>query len=420
MRIHTLVPTAIATVLFAACGSDPTTADRPDVEVETIGDTTVVRTLSGSVWGSTARLVPEVSVGERDGPEEYLFGSVLSIAVDPAWNLYVLDRHAMHVQVYDSMGTHLETLGRRGEGPGELARAEAIAVLPDGRLLVRDPGNGRVQVFGPGPRELDQWPYNPGNTYTMAPLYTDAQDRVFLSAKDLSREDFTMHLIVLGTDGTQADTLPEPTSDYQAPSVHAEHTGEDGQTASFTGPVPFAPRFLWTMHPNGRFLSGISAEYRLDLPTADGVLRIERVHAPVPVSDAERDYERQNTVRIVRFTVPNWRWSGPPIPQFKPVFRELAAGRDGRIWVRLSTEGRRVENEDGDPDNPFLQPVSWHEATRYDVFEPDGTYLGAVDAPEDFQSFPPPVFDGDHVWAVTADEVGVERVVRYRIVVGGE
>ena len=32
--------------------------------------------------------------------------------------------------------------------------------------------------------------------------------------------------------------------------------------------------------------------------------------------------------------------------------------------------------------------------------------------------FPAPVFDSDNVWAVTEDELGVERVVRYRIQTG--
>ena len=420
MKTTPLTLLAAATTMFAlaACGPDAAPAG-PDVVVETIGDTTLVRTLSGSVWGAEATLVPESSIGELDGPEEYLFGSVLSIAVDDDWNVYVFDEQAQHVRVYDSAGVYVETLGRRGEGPGEFDRAEAIALLSDGRLVVRDPGNMRVQVFGPGPGDRDQWLYNAGNTYTMTPLYTDVQGRTFLSAKDQSRDDFTMHLIVLGPDGTHMDTLPQPSSDYQTPTVSAEHTSEGGSTSSVSAPVPFSPRFFWTVHPSGHFLSGLSADYRIDLARDDGVLRVERAYDPVPVSDGERAYQRESTVRMIRFTVPDWRWSGPAIPESKPVFKELAAGRDGRIWVRLSTEGLRVENEDHDPENPFSEPVTWRETTRYDVFEPDGTYLGVVSPPDDFSYFPTPVFDGDHVWAVTRDDLGVERVVRYRIVVGG-
>ena len=141
---------AVPVAALAACGTDTgSSAAGPEVVVDTIGDTTVVRTLSGSVWGAEATLVPEVSIGELDGPEEYLFGSIWSLAVDDNRNVYVFDGQAQHIRVFDSAGAYVETLGGRGEGPGEFRSAEAIALLPDGRLLVRDQGNNRVQVFWP-------------------------------------------------------------------------------------------------------------------------------------------------------------------------------------------------------------------------------------------------------------------------------
>ena len=403
----------------AACGSDPDSSSPagPETVVETVGDTTVVRTLAGSVWGAEATLVPEVSIGELDGPEEHLFGRIWSIAVGVDWNVYVLDEQAQHVQVYDSAGTHVETLGGRGEGPGEFSRAEAIALLPDGRLVVRDPGNMRVQVFGPGPGERDEWRYDAGNNYSMSPLQTDRLGRTFLLARDFSRTDFVMQLVVLGPDGTTLDTLPQPSSGYAQATLWAEYSSR-ARSRSTSANVPFSPRYVWTVHPDGRFLTGISSEYRIHLPHDDGVLRIERAYDPVPVSDGERDYQRERITRAMRNTDPNWSWNGPQIPDHKPFFQALRVGRDGRIWVRLSTEGQAIENEDYDPDDPRSEPVLWREPIRYDVFEPDGTYLGVVRPPDEFTNLPVPVFHDDHVWAVTRDDLGVERVVRYRLVVG--
>lgn len=77
--------------------------------------------MSGSVWGTEATLVPEISVGELDGAEEYLFGSISSIAVNDNRDLYVLDEQAQHVRVFDSAGVYVETLGGRGEGPNPQA-----------------------------------------------------------------------------------------------------------------------------------------------------------------------------------------------------------------------------------------------------------------------------------------------------------
>jgi len=416
--VDSRVPAAlfVSLSLAATACADPGDAG-PAVVVETIGDTTVVRTLSGSVWGAEATLVPEVSIGELDGSEEYLFGSIWSIAVDDDRNVHVFDEQAHHIRVFDATGAYVETLGGRGEGPGEFGRAEAIALLPDGRLVVRDPGNQRVQVFGPGSGELAEWGYIVGGTYSMSPLHTDTRGRTFVETRDLSRTDgFFRHIIVMGPDGTHLDTLPEPSSPFQPPMLVAEFTSERG-SATTRSPVPFNPVFQWSIHPSGHFLTGLPSRYRIDLARDDGVLRIERAADPAPVGDDERSAHRERTIRTMRNTDPSWSWNGPPIPDYKPFYQELLAGKDGRIWVRLETAGSPVDNDDHDPGNPYSMPVNWVEPVRYDVFEPDGTYLGAVVPQEEFEPFPRPVFEGDYVWAVTEDELGVERVVRFRITI---
>ena len=418
MEVQALGAVCLATattVVLAACGSDAgSTGRRYEVMVDTIGDTVVIRTLAGSVWDGEATLVPEVSIGELDGPEELLFGWIWSIAVANNGNVYVFDEQVQDVRVFDSTGGYVETLGRRGQGPGEFSRAEAIALLPDGRLVVRDPGNQRVEVFGPGAGQTDQWRYNSGNAYSMSPLHTDEHGRTFLVTRDVSRDGSAMHLIVLGPDGMPVDTLPDPASEYEAPMLTAT-SGSGTSGAS----VPFAPRFQWTVHPDGHFLTGLPSEYRIDLVRGDGVFRIERTTDPAPIHDEERAYHREHVVRSMRNTDPHWSWNGPPIPEHKPFFQGLVVGRDRRIWVRLVTDAVPVENESYDPENPFSAPVNWVESLRYDVFQPDGTYLGAMVPPDEFLPYPHPIFDGDKVWAVTRDELGVERVVRYRIVVGG-
>ena len=119
-----------------------------------------------------------------------------------------------------------------------------------------------------------------------------------------------------------------------------------------------------------------------------------------------------------REMIPGWRWQGPPIPDRKPYFDDLIAGRDGRIWVTLVTEASPVDNPNYDPEQPGDSPVLWRSELRYDVFEADGTYLGTVDPPDGYSGWPKPVFDGDLVWAASRDELGVPRLERYRIELG--
>ena len=119
MRNRLLVLAAVTACVLAACDTaSGSSSAGQHVVVQMIGDTTVVRTLSGSVWEGEATLVPEISIGELDGPEELLFGWIRSIAVDADHNVYAFDDQAQEVRVFDSAGQYVETLGGRGEGPG--------------------------------------------------------------------------------------------------------------------------------------------------------------------------------------------------------------------------------------------------------------------------------------------------------------
>ena len=407
---------ALATISLAACAADPAPPTTQTTEV--IGDTTIVRSHGPGAWGAPATLVPEVSIGELEGPDEYLFGTVGSIAVNDDRTVYILDAQAQHIRVFDSTGTYIETLGRRGEGPGELRRAEAIALLPDGRLVVRDPGNSRVQVYGPGPGKTAEWGYRATTDYTDEPMYTDARGRTLLVTRDQSREDFAWQLVFLGPDGTPLDTVPQPSSDYEPPTLKAEYV-TDNSSSSTSTPVPFSPTSAWALHPGGHFLTGLATEYRIELGRDDGVLRIEREYDPVPVSDDERGFLREMITQQMRNTQPDWNWDGPPIPDYKPPFLQLHPGRDGRIWVLPWPQWDFLESDEQDPSGTPAGPMMNLVWTSYDVFEENGAFLGTVQVPEGFSAIPVPVFDGDHVWAVSRDELGVERVVRYRILVEG-
>jgi len=62
-------------------------------------------------------------------------------------HLYVVDTHAHQILQYRPDGTLVGRIGRRGDGPGEFNYPTNIAVAPDGRLLVSDAMNFRVQIL---------------------------------------------------------------------------------------------------------------------------------------------------------------------------------------------------------------------------------------------------------------------------------
>ena len=292
----------------------------------------------------------------------------------------------------------------------------AIAVLSDKRVLARDPRNRRVQVFGADGSADGEWTLLVSGFSTSRPLWVDDEDRAYVITRDQGQDVSSGPIVItVAADGSVLDTIPPPTAGFEPPMLEAR-VESSGMSARFTSPVPFGPQAFWTVHSSGQLIRGLSTDYSVDLIRSDGsVLRMGRALEPILVQAGERASAESSVTARMRRTDPDWQWDGPRIPDAKPPFKGIFPGRDGRIWVWLSTPAVETENPDYDPTDGRSSATLWREGVSFDVFEADGSYLGRVDAPDDFRLSPAPVFGEDAVWSVTRDELGVQRVVRYQI-----
>lgn len=410
VRLRALTPILIGGLLAASCGADePGSIDGPwRAETDTQGDTAVVRTVSGSEWGR-ARLVEELRIGQVDGDEHEVFGRPGALAVGPAGDILVYDVQATALRRFDADGAYVGTIGGAGSGPGEYRNVAGMAVLEDGRIVVNDFGNGRFNVYAPDGSPQGMWPVRP-STAAMRPLHPTPDGGVFLHDVRRPRAGAPSDevLVRLDRDGEPRDTLLIPDADYRPPGleVRTEH-GAMGTN------LPFAPTRHWSVSAGGELVTMIGDRYAVHVHRADGfVLRIARVVDPVPVSPDERIAEEDRVTRWFRRSVEGWRWDGPSIPATKPPIQWLHTGRDGSIWVRIARPGSPIP----EPARTAGAHTFVREPVVFDVFEPDGVFLGQVDAPAGLQLRPYPVLDRDHVWAVMHDDDGVSFVARLRIV----
>jgi hypothetical protein len=402
-------PVAIlAAALLAACAACGGSGDRVPssltVERDTVGDTVVVRTLAGSVWGDSVRLVEELRVGELDGGDEYTFGQVREFAVGRDGTMYVYDAAVKALRAYDSTGAYLRTIGGDGAGPGEYREAVGLAILPDGRLLLRDPRVGRIVSYTAAGDPHGAWP-SQGGLYISDALTTDSAGLVYskiLTGDIRSGEPWPLGYLRMDSAGAVVDT------------VHAPRWPEETGNTTF-----YDPTSLWTWHPHGYLVAAFGSRYAVELRRPGGpVLRIERANQPrISVSAAER-------AELTEMEADRRRRSGPPgrggereVPGEKPFIREIDVGGDGRIWVRPYTES--VERT-GPVDTTLPlsdRPRRWTEATVWDVFEPDGTFLGRI-------PFPPRAtilaMRGSQAWGTVLDENDVPYLVRWRIEAGAD
>jgi hypothetical protein len=424
MRARTVCFYLIAVGLALGCADDSTAGSSGwEARVDTVGDTIRVHTVSGSELGGVVDLIETARIGRLEGKDEEIFGGINGLAEDGAGNIYVFDRQATALRKYGPDGAYVATLGHKGGGPGEYANSDGgMAVLPDGRIVLRDPGNARFTLYKPDGSYDSEW-LGRGGFFTSQPLVVDASGNAYTSVIRETRDGeepwpnrmWVMRVLRMSADGTPLDTLDIPRYHIEPKVIIAQR---DGGTS--VNDVPFTGQFFWAVHPSGAMLTALGDRYAVDLHRVDGtVLRMTRDTEPIAVLPDEKAEAEAGATRNMRGMVPDWRWNGPPIPDTKAPITGLRVGQDGRIWVQLATRAERIPEEErlqlASPDPESPPPLRFRTPVVFDVFEPDGRYLGQVRTPRGFAVYPQPVFEKDHVWAVVRDELDVSYVVKFTI-----
>lgn len=391
----------LALPLLTACGMAPADgAGAWEAERLTVDGVEVVRTLSGSVWSGPAELVEELRIGVLEGADEYLFGRIDVIAPDGEGGVYVFDGLAPALRHYDAEGRYIRTLGGEGSGPGEYWNTGlGLAVLPDGRILLRDPRNARFNVYEPDGSPSDHWPVASG-LFTSRATYVDTAGymyaRVLMGPIEPDRA-WPIGLLRYSPAGEPLDTIFPPSVDREVPA------------AAWT----FMPSLIWDLHPHGYPVIGVSDRYAIELRKPEGTLRIEKIAERVPVGPEERAEWETRREWMIRVQGQFMSAKPPPTPRVKPYFGGIYAGADGSVWVNLHrTAEHRPLTDPGSADPDAPPPNTWIEPTVFDIFDSDGTYLGELHAPPRTRVF---IHSLDEVWAVERGEYDESYVLRMRV-----
>lgn len=106
---------------------------------------TVVRNPQEPFYGElTLELEEDLAIG-REEDENYLFFRISDMQVDSHGSIYVLDSGNQRIQKYDMDGNYLQTIGRKGQGPGEFERPYRMALDEDTNIIVSE--GRKIQMF---------------------------------------------------------------------------------------------------------------------------------------------------------------------------------------------------------------------------------------------------------------------------------
>ncbi|MCY4399769.1 MAG: 6-bladed beta-propeller [Gemmatimonadetes bacterium] len=411
MKRRVLVATSLA--LFACADSGITPSSGPIVS-DSAG-IRIVQTPPGDLVYAALAEEPSLSIGMLSGPEEFLFGRIASARRDAAGNLIVADRQALEIRIFDVEGSHLQSLGREGEGPGEfqlLSGAWPVSdrdetdvdshqiIAVDSRLdrITRFSSEGTplrtatlsdregliilpIGLGGSGAVLSRASPFNVPSPQSMSGSLEDLVNDMF-AGEDNRRVLFVRHRF----DGVLVDTVAEG-KDAARGSVSS---GSGMEMRVMTMTVPFSPQAAAAGSPSGVVVTG-GAAYEISVFDEDGSLRmIARLDEAPPIRTDEHleTYARgsDRDEAEVRESIEQYRQF--ELPESLPGYTHVLFADEGELWAR-----RYVL-----PGEPML---------RWDVFANDGAYLGRVDVPASFRI--EEVGPGQTL-GVATDDLGFERV----------
>ena len=92
----------------------------------------------------------EIGTPDVSGADQRTFYAPTDVSFAADGSVYVTDGYGnSRVVQLDPDGGFIRAWGRRGSGPGEFDTPHSVAVAPDGRVLVSDRHNHRIQTFDP-------------------------------------------------------------------------------------------------------------------------------------------------------------------------------------------------------------------------------------------------------------------------------
>lgn len=363
------------------------------VQVDTLPSGQVVVTNNGSgLWQEDQAwtIREDLRIGSMEGEGPEVFGQIASLAVDDTGKVFILESQAAEVRVFDSLGSHLHTIGRSGQGPGEFVRPVRIDIAPDGDLWVMDPRNTRLSVLG-ADGDL-RTSHSFGGGFLVIPWRGgfDGTGRYY-SPIAIYEPEFTVALGVYGEGLFPLDTLTLPTD----PVERLAWEVQNGESSMIAG-VPFQGGLIWDLASSGTIWSLVTDQYRLFelAPSGDTLRTILNPVEIIPVSEEERTRSLEN---LNWFTDQGGTIDPSMIPSHRPSVSWFFTDDAGHLWVsRITPEAK----EDG---------------TRFDIFDAAGLHLGQVEIPFSLSASPIPVVRGNHLVGVERDEFGVPFVVRATI-----
>ncbi len=384
---------AVLAWLPTACAGDPN--PRLLAEVDTLGGVVVVRNGPVGLWRESEQwqVVEEFRVGNvwGGGDEELTTPRNNSVTLGPNGQIFVLEYSTGRVVAFSGEGELVRSFGGPGEGPGDLRHPMAMTWDQTGRLWVAADLHGRYHVFdstGVFQKSVPR-PVRSVNRIQHPLLWEETGTLVDETITRTGPE--VVLFLRVDTLGQVVDTMSLLPKARRFRSGRMPMMIRPGQEAfRFLG-THYLASTRWSLAPDGTVWSATTGRLRLVQTDSSGdTLRIvETSHRP---ESFDRRDEEAISEGLAEAGV-----SRQDVELVRPLVNDIYVMDDGHMLVGI------IEQVGEDP-------------SIFDVFDPEGYFLGSVDLGFTIPHRNIPALVGDTIVAVTPGLLDVPFLVRVTIV----
>lgn len=353
---------AMVVCLFL-CGSCSQQGDTWGGTIEEIDGVLIVKNPKEPLYGEEVfSLEEELSIGDTDESEDYLFSQIRHFTVDNMGRFFILDQQEAVIKVFDKEGNYLNKIGRKGQGPGEFNNPSMIYFL-NNELLVME--FDRLSFFSPEGKFLRVIPTSKeragrtrcdsnGNIVSVCSLFDPG-------------ESFTYSLKIFDKDFNLMKEITKVT----IPLVPLTSN-------------PFSPIVYMTVDAKDNIVFGYGKKYEIQIYNPEGNLakKIMRAYDPVEVTEEEREKRREGLPEQIKLD----------FPSHHPAYYRFIHDDEGRLYVQSYEKTEKF--------NTYY----------HDVFNQDGRYIAKIP----LKQFPVICQQGK-LYSLEEDEDGYQFVKRYKI-----
>ena len=308
------------------------------------------------------KLEEELTIGEEYENDNYIFHMPFDIKVTDNGTIYVFDLGYVRIQVYDKYGKYLRTIGKEGQGPGEINISISFDITNNGEIVITDRHNTRISILDTNGVYIKSFRIM-GKLYSM---FTDLNDYIYFAKEFHDGKNIMMNIYRYDTDGKEILNYGK----FMADQLILVKQGNKFNSIR----TIFEPTTVWAVSKEGRLYTGLSNKYLINVYSPNGKLAFQ----------ISRDHKR-----VLNKLKNKEKFSQS---DYFPVFhRQFLFDDNNNLWIQI------FHNEDK------LKHI-------YDIFSNEGIYIKQVIVEH-------PIFylSKGKMYSIFESDDGIKMIKRYGI-----